>query len=54
MNREQKIQVLNILTNSALTTTEKFNQIKTLFPNYLNSISERKVIYEKIEGIFHD
>lgn len=54
MNREQKIQILNILTNSALTTTEKFNQIKTLFPNYLNIISERKVIYEKIEGIFHD
>ena len=52
MNIKQKIW--EILTNKNLSIDEKYNQIIELFPDYLQNKNIKKIIYEKIEGIFHD
>lgn len=54
MTPEEKIQIYEILTNNSFNITMKLKEILRIFPNYLTHPAEKKTIYEKIEGIFHD
>lgn len=54
MDSKNKKVIYDIITSWNLTAREKYNKIIEVFPNYINETDEKKVIYEKIEWIFHD
>jgi hypothetical protein len=49
MNSELKQLIYSILVNSETSLDEKYNEILNHFPDYLDTIEEKKAIYEKIE-----
>lgn len=54
MNSIIKKTIYDIITNINFSIEEKYSKIKESFPNYLSEKDQKKVIYEKIEWIFHD
>lgn len=54
MDSKDKKIIYDILFDKNLLVEEKYQQIIEKFPSYLQNVDEKKVIYEKIEWIFHD
>lgn len=54
ITNDDKNIIYNILTDDKRSVEEKYKDIVNIYPNYLNDKDIRKIIYEKIEGIFHD
>jgi hypothetical protein len=54
MTNEERNWIYSVLTNTNLILQEKYDTIIKRFPNYLTNTDEKKVIYAKIEGFFHD
>lgn len=54
MKSEDKKLIYDIITSLDLTIWGKYKKIIEIFPSYISETDEKKVIYEKIEWIFHD